>query len=145
MRHSQCTLLPSTRPGTRFTDGWAGGTILMDRNFPPHQQDKTSHRSVAVRSQPGPYSQYKAPSNVLLCLDKRISVKSTSVLLPTVVYFSQQSHIASQLTSSRCVPSPLVPSHYKAYLHYYHTGQEASLGPPQTIQSSGRNLILYNS
>ena len=28
MRHSQCALLPSTRPGTHFTDGWAGGTFL---------------------------------------------------------------------------------------------------------------------
>ena len=25
MRHSQYALLPSTRLGTRFTDGWAGG------------------------------------------------------------------------------------------------------------------------
>ena len=29
MRHSQCTLLPSTRPGTRFTDGWAGGLEVL--------------------------------------------------------------------------------------------------------------------
>ena len=32
-RHSQCALLPSTRPGTRFTDGWAGGIVL--KVFPP--------------------------------------------------------------------------------------------------------------
>ena len=29
MRHSQCTLLPSTRPGTRFTDGAGGLGVLF--------------------------------------------------------------------------------------------------------------------
>ena len=28
VRHSQCTLLPSTRPGTRFTYEWAEGIFL---------------------------------------------------------------------------------------------------------------------
>ena len=29
MRHSQCTLLSSTRPGTHFTDGWAGVLVIF--------------------------------------------------------------------------------------------------------------------
>ena len=35
LRHSQCALLPSTRPGTRFTDGWAGGTFHTEISLLP--------------------------------------------------------------------------------------------------------------